>query len=204
MNSFEFAFHYCFIVEQELLRSLPVREQCTLEESQVLLTLYESKLKKYHVLSTSENNRISFGESLFVQHNKLRVIVSNITESSPPHTPNAVVNSISVSTPNVTKVYNNNVNKIDGKKNRHDDSQQMHVDYLENFILSKLKKNLDVQVYEAEWLYYNCEYYQCSQLTEAILKEDPYHDGCLPIYISCQVQLRQSNSNYLSIQIIYG
>lgn len=67
---------------------------------------------------------------------------------------------------------------------------------VDSVIVAKLKNSLDLQVAEAERLYYNCDYQRCSLLTEAILKKDPYHDACLPIHISCQVELKQSNSKY--------
>ncbi|KAJ8962122.1 hypothetical protein NQ318_018079 [Aromia moschata] len=69
----------------------------------------------------------------------------------------------------------------------------MQVESCDNLTMLKLKDSLDLQVAEAERLYYNCDYQQCSALTEAILKLDPYHDACLPIHISCQVELKQSN-----------
>lgn len=65
-------------------------------------------------------------------------------------------------------------------------------------LMMRLRDSLDMHVAEAERLYYNCDYQQCSQLTEAILKQDPYHTSCLPIHISCQVELKQSNSKLLN------
>ena len=41
----------CGISEHELLESLPLSQQCVAAEEQLLLLLYESKLKKYHAPS---------------------------------------------------------------------------------------------------------------------------------------------------------
>ncbi|XP_014232133.1 cell division cycle protein 16 homolog [Trichogramma pretiosum] len=58
----------------------------------------------------------------------------------------------------------------------------------------RLRHNLDMQVAEAERLYYNCDYHQCFTLTESILKSDPYHSSCLPVHIACLVELRKTNA----------
>lgn len=79
------------------------------------------------------------------------------------------------------------------------ESDKMLVDKMENPYLIQLQSSLDLAISNAEKLYYNCDYIQCSKLTENILKQDPYHTACLPIYISCQVELKQSNSEYLKI-----
>lgn len=140
-------------------------QQCNSEEAEIILSLYETKLKKYHTpIGARITERIS-------------------TEliSSLPVTPN-VVTPTSISTPNVAR--NNDKNLM---KNEQDS---------EKAVLIKLKESLDMHVAEAERLYYNCDYKQCTELTEAILREDPYHSGCLPVHISCQVELKQSNSKY--------
>ncbi|XP_023724063.1 cell division cycle protein 16 homolog isoform X2 [Cryptotermes secundus] len=56
-----------------------------------------------------------------------------------------------------------------------------------------LASNLDVAVAQAERHYYNCNYQQCSRITEEVLKKDPYHSGCLPVHISCLVELKKVN-----------
>lgn len=169
----------CF-VEEELMKNLPISEQCSVEEAEVLQTLYESKLKKYHTPSLPKPNesKILYGDSPFVLSNRLSIKIPQPIKS--PHTPFTIATPTSISTPN------------DRKKNG--TSQSMQVDRCENITLLKLKNSLDLQVAEAERMYYNCDYQQCSQLTETILKNDPYHDVCLPIHISCQVELKQSNS----------
>lgn len=97
-----------------------------------------------------------------------------------------------------------NVNLIRNDPKKSKNNQSMVVDNCENATLIKLKNSMDLQVAEAERLYYNCDYQLCSQLTEAILKSDPYHDGCLPIHISCQVELKQSNSKYEILYFLYS
>ncbi|XP_054280788.1 cell division cycle protein 16 homolog [Macrosteles quadrilineatus] len=57
----------------------------------------------------------------------------------------------------------------------------------------RLSDNLDLEVARAERLYYSCAYRQCFLLTEDILKKDPYHTTCLPIHISCLVELKKIN-----------
>lgn len=53
--------------------------------------------------------------------------------------------------------------------------------------------NLDIQEAEAERHYYACAYKDCFQITESVLKQDPYHPDCLPIHIACLVELEKSN-----------
>lgn len=173
-------------VEEELMKNLSISEQCSVEEAEVLKTLYESKLKKYHTPSLPKPNesKILFGDSPFVLSNRLSVKISQPIRS--PHTPFTIATPTSISTPN------------DVRKNKNGTSQSMQIDRCDNGALLKLKNSLDLQVAEAERLYYNCDYQQCSQLTETILKIDPYHDVCLPIHISCQVELKQSNSMYFN------
>ncbi|KAG0719160.1 Cell division cycle protein 16 [Chionoecetes opilio] len=50
---------------------------------------------------------------------------------------------------------------------------------------------------QAEKLYYNCNFSQCYRLTQEVLKKDPYHTECLPIHISCLVELKQANTLFL-------
>ncbi|XP_063235320.1 cell division cycle protein 16 homolog [Bacillus rossius redtenbacheri] len=58
--------------------------------------------------------------------------------------------------------------------------------------LAPLRDNLDVQVCRAERHYYNCNYQRCLQITEEVLKKDPYHSECLPVHIGCLVELKKS------------
>jgi anaphase-promoting complex subunit 6 len=162
--------------EQDLLNSLPVMQQCNSEEAEILLALYESKLKKYHTPSAGR-----------ITENKMVAELISVSIPSLPNTP--VVTPTSISTPNVARNNDKNLIKSEMKV------EQMHVEgAVDKTTLSKLRDSLDMQVAEAERRYYNCDYQQCSELTEAILKEDPYHSGCLPVHISCQVELKLSNS----------
>ncbi|CAH1379766.1 unnamed protein product [Tenebrio molitor] len=161
--------------EQDLLNSLPVMQQCNSEEAEILLALYESKLKKYHTPSAGR-----------ITENKMVAELISVSIPSLPNTP--VVTPTSISTPNVARNNDKNLIKSEMKV------EQMHVEgAVDKTTLSKLRDSLDMQVAEAERRYYNCDYQQCSELTEAILKEDPYHSGCLPVHISCQVELKLSN-----------
>lgn len=59
--------------------------------------------------------------------------------------------------------------------------------------------NLDIQEAEAERHYYACAYKDCFQITENVLKQDPYHPECLPIHIACLVELEKSNGMYYKL-----
>ncbi|XP_076296997.1 cell division cycle protein 16 [Lasioglossum baleicum] len=61
-------------------------------------------------------------------------------------------------------------------------------------VSDRLLGNLDMEVSEAERLYYNCDYHKCFSLTERILKKDPYHNSCLPVHIACLVELKKTNA----------
>ncbi|XP_078037800.1 cell division cycle protein 16 isoform X2 [Augochlora pura] len=61
-------------------------------------------------------------------------------------------------------------------------------------VSDRLLGNLDMEVSEAERLYYNCDYQKCFSLTERILKKDPYHNSCLPVHIACLVELKKTNA----------
>ncbi|KAG7213440.1 hypothetical protein KM043_002718 [Ampulex compressa] len=112
--------------EKELLESLPLGEQCSEAEAELLKLLYESKLKKYQE-------------------------------------PNEKQSLITCSVMGV-------------------------------LVTDRLLGNLDMEVAEAERLYYNCNYHRCFSLTERILKKDPYHNSCLPVHIACLVELKKTNA----------
>lgn len=59
--------------------------------------------------------------------------------------------------------------------------------------LDSLNDNLDIVVGIAERHYYNSNYMMCYKLTNATLNSDPFHEACLPVHISCLVQLKKSN-----------
>ena len=56
-----------------------------------------------------------------------------------------------------------------------------------------LSHNSDFIVAKAERHFYNCDYVQCFSLTSSVMKEDPFHTDCLPIHISCLVEMKKSN-----------
>ena len=177
---------FLWFLEKDLLSSLPLNQQCNSEEAEIVLTLYESKLKKYHTPVADPN-----------LGNKIPPEVLSLHVSSLPNTPNVVVTPTSLSTPNVV-ARNNDKNLIMNEIK----AEQMHMEGCDKIILLKLKGSLDLQVADAERLYYNCDYQQCIELTEAILKEDPFHSGCLPVHVACQVELKQSNSKTPICQIL--
>ncbi|KAF5295106.1 hypothetical protein FQA39_LY13257 [Lamprigera yunnana] len=152
--------------EQDLLKSLPISHQCTTEEGQILYSLYKSKLKKYNtvVALVPHDDRFIFNNTPILH--KISVnILETPTESK-----------------NVPEKETNTVERKEKIFNEPDSSIQ-----------ARLENSLDLAVSQAELYYYNCDYVQCGKLTESILKKDPYHTSCLPIHISCQVELKQSN-----------
>ena len=56
-----------------------------------------------------------------------------------------------------------------------------------------LANNVDVLTAQAERHYYNCDYHSCYDLTSAVLEKDLYHTQCLPIHLSCLMELKKTN-----------
>ncbi|KAF7278115.1 cell division cycle protein 16 [Rhynchophorus ferrugineus] len=172
--------------EQDLLQSIPIAMQCTSEEAHVVKALYELRLKKYHTPQTQ------------VIKNAPVIFITNKSDNSShfikslPSTPNLQITPTSISTPMVAK---NNERNL--RKNQKLHMTKMQVDPLDNVNISKFQGSLDFHVAQSEILFYNCDYNKCINLTEEILKADPYHDGCLPLHISCLVELKQSNKLFL-------
>lgn len=54
-------------------------------------------------------------------------------------------------------------------------------------------ENIDLQVAKAERHFYNCDYLACHRITTVVMKEHTFHEDCLPIHISCLVELQKSN-----------
>ena len=59
--------------------------------------------------------------------------------------------------------------------------------------LESLNDNLDIVASMAERHFYNCSYNLSCKMTSAILHSDPYHEACLPIHITCLVELKKTN-----------
>lgn len=161
--------------EQELVNSLPISQQCTPEESEILLILYKSKLKKYH------------GNTDFIINVKDNITLgTNVTNQNSIAPKISIMTPTSLSTPNIINEKANKSQKLD--------SSLKTVQVNDNLVICNLNSSLDLKVAKAEKLYYDCKYLQCFDLTERILKEDQYHSGCLPIHISCLVELKRTNS----------
>ncbi|GIY75333.1 cell division cycle protein 16 homolog [Caerostris extrusa] len=64
--------------------------------------------------------------------------------------------------------------------------------------ISMLADNLDVGTALAERCYYNCDYEQSYNITTTILNKDPFHLNCLPIHISCLMELEKTNESAVS------
>ncbi|CAN7979911.1 unnamed protein product [Ixodes pacificus] len=60
--------------------------------------------------------------------------------------------------------------------------------------LNELRGNLDIATSMAEKCFYNCDYKQCFEITSVVLSKDPYHTDCLPVHISCLLELGKSNA----------
>uniref|UniRef100_A0A1B6CSF2 Cell division cycle protein 16 homolog n=1 Tax=Clastoptera arizonana TaxID=38151 RepID=A0A1B6CSF2_9HEMI len=66
----------------------------------------------------------------------------------------------------------------------------------------RLNNNLDLAVAQAERYYYACNYKQCFNITEDVLKKDPYHTTCLPVHIACLVELKKVNKLFYLAHIL--
>lgn len=168
--------------EQELLNSIPIAEHCSKEEAEIIKTLYESRLKKYH---TPRQKIVGNAPSILLNNKLIRAPPQFI--KSLPSTPNIQITPTSISTPMVAKNNDKNLKKNELKTDR------MQVDPVENVTFHKLQQSMDFHVSQAEMYYYNCDYQKCINLTDQILKRDPYHDCCLPLHVSCLVELKESN-----------
>jgi len=47
--------------------------------------------------------------------------------------------------------------------------------------------------HRAERHFYNCDYHKCFKGTMNVLREDPFHPQCLPLHISCLIELNKAN-----------
>ena len=94
--------------------------------------------------------------------------------------------------------------QCEGEQNEHDLMKLLHQMSLKKYdkpsdlVISKtfepiLLHNSDFLVAKAERHFYNCDYTQCFSITSLVMKEDPFHTDCLPIHISCLVELKKSN-----------
>lgn len=135
--------------------------------------LYELRLKKYHTPMPPP-----------LTPNVPVILVNNKNFNSTPQKKSHPGTPCISSTPSCTPMEQQNNEK----------NAQMKVD---PEILNKLQVSLEVHVSQAESYYYNCDYQNCLKTAEQILKRDPYHDGCLPIYISCLVELKRSTSKFI-------
>ncbi|ENN74493.1 hypothetical protein YQE_08938, partial [Dendroctonus ponderosae] len=146
--------------ERALLLSIPIADQCSPDEVDILRNLYAMKMKKYHT-PTAPLNREGL---ILLTDNKLASSTPGCIKSL-PLSPSLHVSPCSISIPMVA---NNKVKKA---------SDKMQVDATDYWDLGKFQDSLDLKVSQAEILYYNCDYQNCVALTESILKKDPYHDG---------------------------
>ena len=65
-----------------------------------------------------------------------------------------------------------------------------------------VKENIDLQVAKAERHFYNCDYVQCNRITTSVIREHTFHEDCLPIHISCLVELQKSNGKNISLVLM--
>lgn len=163
-----------------MICSLPITEQCTDTDGEILLTLYECKRKKYH--TSMPPNKFTSGKLLGRGIKK----IGNIANSTPQSVLFGTSGLLSTTPASISTP------KMEDSESQRDD--ELNMELVENPLLIRLQDSLDLAVSEAERLYYNCDYQQCHALTEFILKQDPFHYDCLPIHISCEVELKQRNS----------
>ncbi|XP_057371706.1 cell division cycle protein 16 homolog isoform X1 [Daphnia carinata] len=58
--------------------------------------------------------------------------------------------------------------------------------------LMPLRKNLSIRVNHAQRMLNGCDYRGCFNMLQEIMKADPNHQACLPIYITCLVAMKNS------------
>ncbi len=56
-----------------------------------------------------------------------------------------------------------------------------------------VSNSLDVIVCMAEKQFSKCDFQMCFKMTSQVLQKDPLHSACLPLHISCMVELKKSN-----------
>ena len=62
--------------------------------------------------------------------------------------------------------------------------------------LDNLNENLEVISGIAVRHFNSCDFKMCYKLTSAIMRQDQFHESCLPIHISCLVELKKKNELY--------
>ena len=60
-----------------------------------------------------------------------------------------------------------------------------------------VSNSLDVIVSMAEKQFSKCDFQTCYKRTSQVLEKDPFHSACLPLHISCMVELKKSNDLFL-------
>lgn len=201
--------------EKQLLDSLPFNQQCTESESVIVRSLYEGLLKKFH----SNTSKATTTSEILTQDvdmqstiSELKVIInkndaSKLTKSNWNTSVHVSLLQNQSVTNNPTKMSSmtwslsnklGSNNKIKINETIGDGAQP--VDTNRNGIVvpldegrKRLDQSFDVQVSQAEMHFYNCRYKQCLKLTEAILKKDPFHVGCLKVHISCLSEMCNYN-----------
>lgn len=62
--------------------------------------------------------------------------------------------------------------------------------------LQALSENLDMVTSLAIKHFNSCDFKACYQLTSLVMAKDQFHDGCLPVHVSCLVELKKKNELY--------
>ncbi|XP_046848454.1 cell division cycle protein 16 homolog [Xenia sp. Carnegie-2017] len=57
----------------------------------------------------------------------------------------------------------------------------------------RLSNSLDVTLCVAQKQFSKCDFQSCYKMTSQIIQEDSLHNACLPLHISCMVELKKSN-----------
>lgn len=140
------------------------------------MLLYKSKMKKYHGLSDFAT---PLDHMKNVQHS-FNYVPSSVLDVSAPAL---------ISTPNDDNYKMPNI-QLSATSTKEDNR------------INLLMNSLDILVAKAEKCFFDCDYQRCTEFTEKVLKQDPYHMACLPIHISCQVQANQSNSKVILYVVI--
>ncbi|XP_065069614.1 cell division cycle protein 16 homolog [Rhopilema esculentum] len=62
--------------------------------------------------------------------------------------------------------------------------------------LEALNENLDVVTSHAVRHFNSCDFKMCYKLSSAVMTKDQFHESCLPVHISCLVELKKKNELY--------
>eukprot|EP01080_Neovahlkampfia_damariscottae_P004108 gene4108-7394_t len=100
------------------------------------------------------------------------------------------LNSLDIQVDWLKHLYFSKMNQFDFQS----DENKTNMNELENTF--KMKKSLNVKTRNAEILFYEQKYHKAHEITNSILKQDPFFEDCLSIHLSCLVELDKKTDLY--------